>query len=111
MSKVRKWLIPLIILIITLVVARFILDNPPQTQRGGPSNASQLTVEVSSLSPQQFTVVVDSFGTVQPKTQNALVAQVSGQIIYVSPQFRNGGFFNKGDILVKLDPRDYYGGR
>ncbi|WP_133469456.1 efflux RND transporter periplasmic adaptor subunit [Paraglaciecola marina] len=107
MSNVKKWLIPLIILVVTLVVAKIILNNPPESKRGGPSSASQLTVEVAELTPQQFTVVVDTFGTVQPKTQNALVAQVSGQITYVSPQFRNGGFFNKGDVLIKLDSRDY----
>lgn len=107
MSKVKKWLIPVAILVITLIVAKIILNNPPQSSRGGPSKASQLTVDVTQLKPELFTVVVDTFGTVQPRTQNALVAQVSGQIMYVSPQFRNGGFFSKGDVLLRLDQRDY----
>lgn len=107
MSKVKKWLIPLAILVITLVIAKIIFDNPPQSKRGGPSGASQLTVEVTQLKPEQYTVVVDTFGTVQPRTQNALVAQVSGQINHVSPQFKNGGFFSKGDVLLTLDQRDY----
>lgn len=108
MSKVKKWLVPLAILVITLVIAMVILNNPPESRRGGPSKASQLTVEVSQLKPERYTVVVDTFGTVQPRTQSALVAQVSGQINYVSPQFRNGGFFAKGDVLLKLDQRDYF---
>ncbi|MEP1446371.1 MAG: efflux RND transporter periplasmic adaptor subunit [Paraglaciecola sp.] len=107
MSKVKKWLIPLAILVITLVIAKLIFDNPPESKRGGPSGASQLTVEVTQLKPEQYTVVVDTFGTVQPRTQNALVAQVSGQIIEVNPQFKNGGFFSKGDVLLTLDQRDY----
>ena len=107
MSKVKKWLIPLAILVFTLVIANVIFNNPPESKRSGPSGASQLTVEVTELTPQQFTVIVDTFGTVHPRTQNALVAQVSGQINYVSPQFRNGGFFAKGDVLLKLDQRDY----
>ncbi|AGH44138.1 efflux RND transporter periplasmic adaptor subunit [Paraglaciecola psychrophila] len=107
MSKVKKWLIPLAILVFTLVIANIIFNNPPESKRGGPSGASQLTVEVTELAPQQFTVIIDTFGTVHPRTQNALVAQVSGQINYVSPQFRNGGFFDKGGVLLKLDQRDY----
>lgn len=107
MSKIKKWLLPLGIIVVTLLVARFILDNPPQSKRKSPSGASQLTVEVKQLVPRQYTVVVDSFGTVQPSTQSALVTQVSGQIIFVSPQFRNGGFFSKDDVLLKLDQRDY----
>ncbi|WP_158969744.1 efflux RND transporter periplasmic adaptor subunit [Paraglaciecola sp. L3A3] len=107
MSNTKKWLIPLIILAVTALVANFILNNPPESRRGGKSTKPQLTVEVVNLQPQQYQVIVDSYGTVQPKTQSALVAQVSGQINYVSPQFRNGGFFSKGDVLVKLDQRDY----
>jgi len=107
MSKVKKWLMPLAILVITLVIANVIFNNPPESKRGGPFGASQLTVEVTQLRPEQFTVVIDTFGTVHPRTQNALVAQVTGQINYVSPQFRNGVFFANGDVLIKLDQRDY----
>lgn len=107
MSKVKKWFIPLAILVITLVIANVIFNNPPESKRGGPSGASQLTVEVTQLTPEQFTVIVDTFGTVHPRTQNALVTQVTGKINDVSPQFRNGGFFAEGDVLLKLDQRDY----
>ncbi len=107
MSKTKKWLIPLIVLLICGFTARFIFNNPPENRRGGKPNAPQMTVQVQTITPTQYTVVVDSFGTVQPTTQSALVAQVSGQIVYVSPQFRNGGFFEQGDALVRIDPRDY----
>jgi RND family efflux transporter MFP subunit len=52
-------------------------------------------------------VLINSFGRIEPRTQGQLVAQVSGQIIEVSPEFRDGGFFKQGDVLVKIDPRDY----
>jgi RND family efflux transporter MFP subunit len=32
---------------------------------------------------------------------------VSGRIIEVSPDFRQGGFFEKGEVLVTIEPRDY----
>jgi membrane fusion protein, multidrug efflux system len=32
---------------------------------------------------------------------------VSGKIIEISPSFRPGGFFSKGDVLMRLDPLDY----
>jgi RND family efflux transporter MFP subunit len=51
--------------------------------------------------------MVESFGTVKPRTQSILFAQVAGQITQVSGQFRDGGFFEKGDVLVQLDDRDY----
>lgn len=51
--------------------------------------------------------MIDSFGRVEPRTQGRLIAQVSGQIVEVSPNFRDGGFFKQGEVLVKIDPRDY----
>ena len=50
---------------------------------------------------------MQSFGTVTPRTQSVLFAQVSGQINKVSKQFRAGGFFEQGDILIQLDDRDH----
>jgi RND family efflux transporter MFP subunit len=36
-----------------------------------------------------------------------LNAEVSGQIINISPAFEAGSYFSKGDVLVELDARDY----
>lgn len=107
MNNVKKWLIPLVILLIAAFVVNTIFNNPPKSRRGGPPSAPKMTVDVKPLVTQNYTVVVDSFGTVQPTIQSALVAQVSGQIVEVSPKFRSGGFFKKGDVLLKIDPRDF----
>jgi RND family efflux transporter MFP subunit len=52
-------------------------------------------------------LTVPAQGTVAPRTESNLIAQVSGQIVEVSPKFANGGFFEKGDLLARIDPRDY----
>lgn len=56
---------------------------------------------------QDFRLIVRSQGTISPRTESELFSQVSGQVIQVSPQFAAGGFFEKGETLVKVDPRDY----
>ncbi len=66
-----------------------------------------LTVETIAVEPKEYQVMIGSFGRIEPRVQGNLVAQVSGQIIEVSPNFRDGGFFGKGEVLVKIDPRDY----
>ncbi|MEY8197608.1 MAG: HlyD family efflux transporter periplasmic adaptor subunit, partial [Colwellia sp.] len=103
----RKILLPVIIVIATLVLMMVIFKNPPTSKRGKPSKAPQMTVETTTLIPQSYQVMVQSFGTVTPRTQSVLFAQVSGQINYVSKQFRAGGFFEQGDILIQLDDRDH----
>jgi RND family efflux transporter MFP subunit len=105
--NVKKLLLPLTLIIITAAIILFIRENPPQSKRGKISKAPQMTVETTTLTPTNYQVVVQSFGTVTPRTQSVLFAQVSGQINKVSKQFRAGGFFEQGDILIQLDDRDH----
>ncbi|TYK67451.1 efflux RND transporter periplasmic adaptor subunit [Colwellia echini] len=103
----KKILLPVIIIIITIALVMLITNNPPESQRGKPSKAPQMTVETITIQPQTYPVMIQSFGTVQPRTQSVLFAQVSGQITKVSKQFRAGGFFEQGDVLIQLDDRDH----
>ncbi|MEM7000744.1 MAG: efflux RND transporter periplasmic adaptor subunit [Pseudomonadota bacterium] len=98
---------PIIILAVLIAISLVIFTNPPQARRGGPPPGPQTIVQVQSVESQDFRIKVRSYGTVQPRTRSALVSQVAGQIIEVSPQFRPGGFFAAGDMLVRVDPRDY----
>jgi len=84
-----------------------IFNNPPTSHRAKPSQAAQMTVTTTTLAAQTYQVIVQSFGTVKPRTQSVLFSQVSGQINHVSKQFRTGGFFEQGDILIELDDRDH----
>lgn len=106
-SKVKRVLIPVAILITTIVLSQMIITNPPKSNRGEGAASAQITVETLKLEPQSYPVLINSFGTVQPRTKSILVAQVSGEINEVSRQFRDGGFFEKGDVLVQLDDRDH----
>ena len=105
--KYKKILVPVIIIAVTVVLMVVIFNNPPEGKRSKASKAAQMTVDTVTLNPQTYQVMVQSFGTVQPRTQSVLFAQVSGQIIEVSKQFRDGGFFEKDDFLIQLDDRDH----
>lgn len=66
-----------------------------------------LLVEILPLevSAQQFTI--SSQGTVRPRTQTILSAEVSGSIVSISPKFTAGGVFEKGESLMRIDPSNY----
>jgi RND family efflux transporter MFP subunit len=44
---------------------------------------------------------------VTPRTETALVSEIAGRVVRVASSFAAGGFFEKGDVLVSIDPRDY----
>ena len=106
-STIKKVMIPVVILIATYFISQIIVKNPPKSNRDKGKATAQITVETKTLSLQRYPVVINSFGTVQPRTKSELVSQASGEINQVSAQFRDGGFFEKGDVLVQLDDRDH----
>lgn len=103
----KRILLPVVIIAITIILMMLIFKNPPKNNRFKQAKSAQMTVETTTIKSQSYQVMVQSFGTVQPRTQSVLFAQVSGQIIKVSQQFRAGGFFEKGDVLITLDDRDH----
>ena len=52
-------------------------------------------------------MIVEAHGTVLPKTESNLVAEVSGRVVRVSSALVSGGFFAEGDLLVEIERVDY----
>ena len=98
---------PVLILAVLLGLAVLATVFAPEPQRRTPQREARMLVETVRLSPSSFVVEVESYGTVQPVVQSLLVAQVSGQVTGVASNFREGGFFRAGDVLVEVDARDY----
>ncbi|MGA1199240.1 MAG: biotin/lipoyl-binding protein, partial [Candidatus Latescibacterota bacterium] len=58
--------------------------------------------------PQQTTpIVVDGQGTVRPGAQIEVVPQVMGIVAWKSKHLEPGGYFKKGDILFRIEQKDY----
>lgn len=56
---------------------------------------------------QSVTLDVTAQGEVRPRTDISLTAQVSGQVVSTSEAFVNGGAFDKGDTLIKIEDAPY----
>ena len=46
-------------------------------------------------------------GTVQAREEVSLGAEISGRLVWVNPDFREGGFVGQGEALFRIDPSDY----
>lgn len=106
MNKKLKFFLPIIIIAIGLIGAFVMIKSRPKIQ-AKPVTFPAPLVRASIIKLQNFQLTVKSQGTVSPRTESELFSQVSGQVIEVSPQFAPGGFFERGEVLVKADPRDY----
>lgn len=100
-------LLPLLLLALFIGATQLISHFKPVAAKRDAPPTPVIVVQTAPVESRDYTVMVNSFGRVQPRTEGELVAQVAGQIIDVSPNFRDGGFFEAGETLVTIDPRDY----
>ena len=107
MKKYLKIIFPVGIIGLLLGLAMIIKANPPEQPKRYSPAEPVMVVTAKPVKHQIYPIQLQSYGTVQPRTRTTLTAQVSGQVIYVNPNVRDGGFFDEGDILVSIDPRDY----
>ena len=107
MNSTNKTLIPFVIFGGLVAIAVIIRMNPPETPQRPQFDGPLMTVETVPVIPRDYQVMLQSYGTVQPRTRSMLIAQVGGQIVEINENVRDGGFFEEGDVLGQIDPRDY----
>ncbi len=104
--KSNKLLPVFMVLVVTAVLVFIMIMLKPKEQKKDNTKIVP-AVEVIQVSPIDYVVPIQSDGVVVPQTKINISAEVSGKVTYVSDSFRTGGKFNKGDVLIKIDPVDY----
>ena len=103
---INKLLIPAIIILCSIAAAVWMSAQQTDPEIMKPAPPSML-VDVMQARSEQVQITVEAQGSVSPRTQTVLVSEVSGLITDVSPVFVAGGFFKKGDVLIRIDDRNY----
>jgi RND family efflux transporter MFP subunit len=108
MYAMKKFVLPLgITLASLLIIAVLVIANPKPTPHPPAGEPANVQINVVAAEPQTLQLAVTAQGTVTPKREIHVVAQVSGQVVKVEPNFIEGGFFSKGELLIQIDDRDY----
>lgn len=80
-----------------------VYDKPEDKERS--FNALAVMAAPARVEDVQLTVEVQGEST--PRTEINLVPQVAGKIVYVSPNFVEGGIISKGETLLRVEDADY----
>ncbi len=105
-KKLIQISISLLILISAVVISIYIIKTKPKIKSEKPSKLIPL-VRVKKVKYKPYRIVVEIDGSVKTWEETSLVPQVSGKIVYISPNLREGGCFKKGELLVKIEDKDY----
>lgn len=103
---IRKLFIPVLVVVASILGAVTLMATAPELE---PSTIEPIatTVRVREVVPQPIQLTVHSQGTVVPNTESELIPEVSGRVVWMSPALVNGGYFESGDVLLRLDDSDY----
>ena len=102
----KRYLLPFAILVGAVLVGVALMRSKPRARRTPPAPSAKL-VEVEPIRLGDRAIAIEVMGTVMPAHEIALTPRVSGQIVDTSPEFAPGGFFRKGEVMVRIDPSDY----
>ncbi|MEM1081390.1 MAG: efflux RND transporter periplasmic adaptor subunit [Pseudomonadota bacterium] len=104
--KLIKFVLPLAVIALAIMgtIALYALRQAPEQR---PPEPAVLLVDTVQPEINRDRFVVQAQGTVQPRTETTLVAEVSGRITSLSDAFVAGGFFRAGTELARIDPSDY----
>ncbi len=106
--RMIRRLLPLVLIIsAVLVVAMLVNINRNKRPERIENTDKAVMVDVIQAERRSLNFVVNTQGTVAPRTETILVSEVSGKVSSVSAAFVAGGFFRAGEVLLQIDPSDY----
>ena len=106
MATKKQIILPFVVLSVAVLLF-FVFASMKKPPAEKPKVDNRPVVVVEEVKPIDYTHTINAYGLVTGKYETELVAQVSGQVLYVSDAFVRGGFVRKGDVLAKIDPSDY----
>ncbi len=103
MKTLFKILLPLVVLAAGAALQLAAQREVPEPE---PREVPLPSVRTVLAEPTDHEVWVTSRGTVVPRTESQLVVEVPGRVVRISPDLVSGGFFEAGEVLLEIDPRD-----
>ncbi|WP_144391875.1 efflux RND transporter periplasmic adaptor subunit [Pleionea sediminis] len=102
----RHFIIATVILLAGIITGWLLLSLAPQAEKQKVEHRTPLieAIEVEQVAKR---IPIYSRGTVEPRTQLNLINEVEGHVTYLSDNLESGRIFNKGELLLTIDPTRY----
>ena len=102
----KKYLLPIAIIAGAVLISGLLVFTGPEVEVV-ENNRRMPDVQVTAAQLREVNIPVFSRGSVTPRVQVQLASVVSGEVIEVSDNFVDGGFFKKDDVLLKIADSQY----
>lgn len=106
MKPSAKTTLPLAVLLVGSVASIGLVVGRGPVRTHAPTRELPL-VHVQVARPETVRLRIETQGTVAPRTESDLVAEISGRITWVSPSLTSGGFLKQDEALLRIEATDY----
>lgn len=106
MSRVGSFLVAGAILVGATGLAVFMVSQRPEPERVPPPSQVPFAITAPAQAGEGA-IPVFGAGTVRPRAEIDIAAEVSGKVVWVDPAFQSGGRVREGQVLFRIDDADY----
>jgi RND family efflux transporter MFP subunit len=106
MSDKMKFILPVLIVVAAGTVVGA-MGSKPQAKRKAPAGEKATLVRLMTLSAGPQVIAIQGEGVVAAQHTAKLSVPVTGTVAWLSPKLRLGGRFKVGEVMLRLDARDY----
>ncbi len=106
MSRRTGWLIAAVILIGSVALAALMVSSRPEPERRPPPSQVPFAI-TAPVAAGEGAIPVYGAGTVRPRAEIDIAAEVSGRVSWVAPAFQSGGRVREGQPLFRVEDVDY----
>ncbi|MFK8020241.1 MAG: efflux RND transporter periplasmic adaptor subunit [Pseudomonadales bacterium] len=101
-----RLVLPITLLIVVAIIVWLLMATGKSVEPQA-TKARALPIDAFATAEQNLQLKVNSQGTIEPRTQSDLVAEVSGRVSWVSSKLVSGGQITQHDELLRIDAADY----
>ncbi|MBU1288462.1 MAG: efflux RND transporter periplasmic adaptor subunit [Alphaproteobacteria bacterium] len=107
MGRLVSILAPLGIIVVVGGIGSVVLHAiKPEPEKADEARAG-LNVFAEPVRRGDLHLTVEAQGEVRPRREIVVAPQITGRVSYVSPDFIDGGFIKRGQLLVRVEAADY----
>ncbi len=106
LRKLMVIAVPLLI-VLAFVLGTWAYVNANKKPKEKKRNFNTLAVIADYAKAEDVQLKVHTQGEARPQIEIDLVPEVGGKIVFVSPNFIEGGIFKKGEVLLRIQDADF----
>lgn len=106
MSRRKSFMLAAGILLGSVAIAVIMVQLRPEPPLREPPSRVPFVTTATAV-PGEGAIPVYGAGTVRPRAEIDVSAQINGKVAWVSPSFQGGGRVREGDTLFRIDDADY----